>query len=240
MAKKDNGPDKSFWMVTFSDLLSLMLTFFVLLLSMSVMNQKHLKEISSSFQHGLGILGRGGPFGIWIPAKESVVPPRVPAAYRERMQKLDDNLRSQFQHEGPKVEIGTDPRSGNLEVTLSAEGMFASGSTHLSKKAQFVLRQIGGALQPVPGRLEISGHTDNLPIHGSGHKANNWALSLARAVNVAGFFAEDLGFSSQRLAVAGYGPSRPVADNGTAEGRADNRRITIELIKDRGGEGGSG
>ena len=229
--KKNNGPDKSFWMVTFSDLLSLMLTFFVLLLSMSSMSKENLKQISSVFQQGLGIMGNGGPFGMWVPHKETVIPPRVPAAYRERMETLNDNLRSRYKQKGPRVEIGTDPKSGNLEVTLGAEGMFASGSTQLSEDARFTLAQIGEAFSHVPGRLEISGHTDNVPLQGSGRKADNWALSLARAVNVAGYLGEEVGIDRQRLAVAGYGPSQPIASNETPKGREANRRITIELIE---------
>ncbi|MFA9461501.1 OmpA/MotB family protein [Thiohalorhabdus sp. Cl-TMA] len=228
--KQDRGPDKSFWMVTFSDLLSLMLTFFVLLLSMSVMNQDPLKKISSSFQEGLGILGNGGPFGIWIAPREMVVPPRVPAAYRERMETLHDNLRSRFKKTGPEVELGTDPQTGNLTLNLSAGGMFASASTRLSEEARYALNQIADVLRHIPGRVEVSGHTDNVPMQGSGRKRDNWSLSLARAVNVAGYLVEDRRLDAQRLAVAGYGPSRPVADNGTPEGRAANRRITIEVI----------
>ncbi|MFB6261743.1 MAG: flagellar motor protein MotB, partial [Thiohalorhabdaceae bacterium] len=77
MARSKKEPDKTFWMVTFSDLLSLMLTFFVLLLSMSTMSESSLQRIATAVEEGVGIMGRGGPFGVWIqPSDVRITPQR--------------------------------------------------------------------------------------------------------------------------------------------------------------------
>jgi chemotaxis protein MotB len=236
MAKKNKGPDKSFWMVTFSDLLSLMLTFFVLLLSMSTMSESTLQRIASAFEEGLGIMGRGGPFGIWIQPQEVVVGPRMQASYRERMEVLHRNLSSRLKQMGVKARIGTDPQREQLSLSLGAEALFPSAGTGLTDRARYVLGEIGEVLRHVPGRLQVVGHSDSVPMSGgSGRIRDNWGLSLERAVNVADYLARDVHLDPNRISVAGYGPSRPVADNATAEGRAANRRITIEIFARTGG-----
>lgn len=236
MAKKgDKGPDKSFWMVTFSDLLSLMLTFFVLLLSMSTMSEASLQRIASAFEEGLGIMGRGGPFGIWIQPREVMVNPRMQASYREQMEVLHRNLSTRLEQMGAKAQLGTDPQGDQLALSLQAEALFPSGGTELTGRAREVLSGIGEVLRHVPGRLQVVGHTDSVPMRGSGRIEDNWGLSLARAVNVAHYLARDVHLDPNRISVAGYGPSRPVADNATREGRAANRRITIEIYARTGG-----
>jgi chemotaxis protein MotB len=235
MAKNNKGPDKTFWMVTFSDLLSLMLTFFVLLLSMSTMSDATLQRIASAFEEGLGVMGRSGPFGIWIQPQEVMVNPRMQATYREQMEVLHRNLSSRLEKLGTQAKLGTDPQEGVLALSLQAEALFPSGRTQLTERARQVLAEVGEVLRHVPGRLQVVGHSDNVPMAGSGRRADNWALSLARAVNVAGYLARDVHLDANRINVAGYGPSRPVADNATAEGRAANRRITIEIYARQGG-----
>lgn len=228
--------DKTFWMVTFSDLLSLMLTFFVLLLSMSSMSTETLQRLNQSFGQGVGIFGRSGPFGIWIqpeerPVQRRVLPPWNLPSYREEAEDMKEVLKAQVQKVGPSVHVGTDPRSGNLQLTLDSSVLFPSGEIDLDPRSREVLRQVGESLRHVDGRLHVAGHTDNVPINGEGPRADNWALSLARAISVASYWRRELYLNPARLSVAGYGPAFPVASNETAEGRAENRRITVEVVR---------
>jgi chemotaxis protein MotB len=228
--------DKTFWMVTFSDLLSLMLTFFVLLLSMSSMSTETIRQLNQSFGEGVGIFGRSGPFGVWIRPRErsvqhNILPPWNLPSYREESEDLKKILKAQVKKFGPSVHVGTDPRSGNLQLTLGSAVLFGSGEIELEGEARAILRAVGESMRHVDGRLHISGHTDNVPINGEGPRADNWALSLARAISVARFWRRELHLNPGRLSVAGYGPMFPVASNDTPEGREANRRITVEVIR---------
>jgi chemotaxis protein MotB len=228
--------DKTFWMVTFSDLLSLMLTFFVLLLSMSTMSKETLQRLNQSFGQGVGIFGRSGPFGIWIqpeerPVQRQVLPPWNLPSYRQQSENMQEVLKAQVEKLGPSVHVGTDPRSGNLQLTLDSSVLFPSGAVELSGEAREVLRKVGESLRHVDGRLHVEGHSDDVPINGEGPRADNWALSLARAISVASYWRRELHLNPARLSVTGYGPAFPVASNETAEGRAKNRRITVEVVR---------
>jgi chemotaxis protein MotB len=230
---KKKGPDKTFWMVTFSDLLSLMLTFFVLLLSMSTMSSQELERISSAFEKGLGVLGHGGPFGLFVEPKEVVIQPSFKAAYRNRMKVLHQNLSSRLAQTGTQAELGTHPEKGEVSLSLPNEALFPSGAAELDARARYVLGQVGEVLRHVNGRVHVVGHSDNVPIAGQGRKQDNWALSLDRAISVAEFFAGEVHLDSNRLSVAGYGPAKPIADNSTEVGREANRRITIKIFTRR-------
>ena len=234
MARSKKEPDKTFWMVTFSDLLSLMLTFFVLLLSMSTMSESSLQRIATAVDQGVGIMGRGGPFGVWIQPTDVRITPQQQATYREEMEVLHRNLSSRLEQTGARARLGTDPEEGALSLSLQAEALFPSGATRLTERARYVLGEIGEVLRHVPGRLQVVGHSDNVPMSGSGRVSDNWGLSLDRAVNVAHYLARDVHLNPNRISVAGYGPSRPVADNATEAGREANRRITIEIYARKG------
>ncbi|MEF8794797.1 OmpA/MotB family protein [Thiohalorhabdus sp.] len=235
MPKAKKGPDKTFWMVTFSDLLSLMLTFFVLLLSMSTLSESSLQRIASAVDQGLGIIERGGPFGMWIQPQDVKVTPKMQATYRKEMEVLHRNLSSRLEQMGARARLGTDPQGESLTLSLQAEALFPSAETRLTDRARYVLGEVGEVLRHVPGRLQVVGHSDSVPMGGSGRVSDNWALSLDRAVNVAHYLARDVHLDPNRISVAGYGPSRPVADNATEAGRAANRRITIEIYARQGG-----
>ena len=229
--KEDKGPDKTFWMVTFSDLLSLMLTFFVLLLSMSSMQEKELRKITSAFQEGLGVLGFGGPFGMSVRPTPPQVNPQFRAAYREDSKVLHKNLRAQLEKTGSSAKIGTDEAKGKTSVELDTKALFAPGTQGLSAEAQQTLSAIGDVLRYVPGKIRIVGFTDNIPLNGTGRRADNMALSLSRAISVASYLHREAHLDAQRIRVAGYGALKPVADNATAAGRAANRRIQIDVIQ---------
>jgi type VI secretion system protein ImpK len=112
-------------------------------------------------------------------------------------------------------------------VTLRGDGVFDAGSADVSGRAQPLFERIGAALNKVPGPVVIAGHTDNQPIR-SLRFPSNWHLSKDRAASVKAL----LGTAVQpaRLSAEGRADTEPVADNGSAEGRARNRRVEITLL----------
>jgi chemotaxis protein MotB len=120
-------------------------------------------------------------------------------------------------------------RNGRMLVKLPDNVLFDPGRTNIKEAGKEAIAQLTTALQAIPGRkFQVAGHTDNLPIH-TARYPSNWELSTARAVVVVNFMIES-GMEPQRLSAAGFADTDPVGSNDTPEGKAQNRRIEIELL----------
>ncbi len=115
-----------------------------------------------------------------------------------------------------------------LNLRLPENQLFGIGSADLSSEASIVLDKMATIIDRSGQSVRIEGHTDNLPVR-SGRFASNWDLSTARATRVLLYLQEAGGISPSKLAAAGYGEHRPIADNGTPEGRAKNRRVEFVI-----------
>ncbi|MFN6978871.1 MAG: peptidoglycan -binding protein, partial [Gemmobacter sp.] len=122
---------------------------------------------------------------------------------------------------------------------FSSEVLFAPGSAELAAEGRAQIARVAEILQEVAADippsidwiLRVDGHTDNVPLSGTGAFADNWALSQARALSVVRFLQDDLGFPPFRLAATGFGEHRPVAEGDSAAARAQNRRIELKLTE---------
>jgi chemotaxis protein MotB len=122
---------------------------------------------------------------------------------------------------------------------FSSEVLFESGSATLSETGKAQITQVAQIMQSVAGEipknldwvLRVDGHTDNVPLNGTGKYANNWELSQGRALSVVTYMIDTLHFPANRLAATGFGDTRPVDTNDTPEGRAHNRRIEFKLTE---------
>ena len=112
-------------------------------------------------------------------------------------------------------------------ISLSAANSFRSGYAELQQGFLPTLRNVGESVARVGGQVQVSGHTDNIPIAFSDRFDSNWDLSAARAAAVADFFFATNDLDSERVSVFGYADTKPVADNDSPTGRAQNRRIEI-------------
>ncbi len=125
-----------------------------------------------------------------------------------------------------------------VEVEMKSKALFPSGSARLSRKAINMMRSVARILSPLPNQIEVEGHTDNVPIK-TILFPSNWELSAARAASVVHLLGRFKVNSGQMVAM-GYGEYRPRADNTTADGRQENRRVAL-IIKTQADErkGGS-
>jgi len=143
-----------------------------------------------------------------------------------------DKLQAQMKEEIAKGDVRLSASGGKLRVDLVDKILFESGEATISKRGEGVLGKVGAVLAQIDDKqIQVSGHTDNLPL---GEKLTatfptNWELSTARAVTVVRFLAEKANVPPQRMVASGYGEWNPVASNKTAPGRARNRRIEILL-----------
>ncbi|AKJ95005.1 flagellar motor protein MotD [Thioalkalivibrio versutus] len=115
-----------------------------------------------------------------------------------------------------------------LEIEITSRLLFASGAATLNPQAEGLLQEVGGILAPRVSRVHVEGHTDNVPIQTAIYPSN-WELSSGRAAAVVSVF-EEVGVDPENLVALGYGEHRPTASNDTAEGRAENRRVSIVVL----------
>jgi chemotaxis protein MotB len=142
---------------------------------------------------------------------------------------LLDKMRSEID----RGEITISELQGKLTVNLVERIIFDSGSAEVKSGGKEVLRKVGGILSQVADKeIRVEGHTDNIPISSKLQATypSNWDLSSARAINVLQFLRSTVGIPGERLVACGFGEFRPLGDNATAEGRAQNRRIQIVLV----------
>ena len=133
-------------------------------------------------------------------------------------------------HETVKVTVSND---NNIDILLGSSQLFRTGSARLSDTGQQVLRDLAETFALADERrIMISGHSDNVPL---GTKLvdrykDNWGLSMARALSTANFLSDQADIDADRMTVSGFGATQPVADNETAEGRQQNRRVEVSLV----------
>ncbi len=144
---------------------------------------------------------------------------------------LENQLRSDLESK----DVTISKLQGKLTVSILDRVLFDSGEAQLKPEGAAVIKKIGLLLAQHPEiKIQVVGHTDNVPIRPTAHGrfASNWELSTARALAAVHFLTEEAGVDPRRVGAVGYGEYRPVADNSTPEGRAKNRRIAITIMSD--------
>ena len=208
------------WAVTYGDLMSYLMIFFLMMFSFSISKTDRSK--SRKYEESLSNIQKA--FGGKVSEKQKE---------RQEQQKQEDSFEQKMKETvqtsdlSSLVQIQSSERKVKLVLTEGV--LFTSGHAELKDRAKTVLAPIAAELKKVNNDIIIEGHTDNVPIK-SGKYASNWELSMARAYSVLVFFMEQ-GIEARHLAGIGYGENRPIADNATSEGRAKNRRIEISLMK---------
>lgn len=207
--RKEEGEDiTSFWLITYSDMVTLLLSFFLLMYSFSVMTEERQQQLVDELRTVSSNVVREKP--------------------RADLEKAAREIAAQFQKDQAFVE------NTETEVTigLSSEVTFASGDDALSDRGRDALGKAAVILAKLPNTIRIEGHTDSIPMHGA-RFSSNWHLSAARAQTVVRLLIGS-GVDARRMQVVGYGDVRPRAPNETPEGRAKNRRIEIKILRKAG------
>jgi chemotaxis protein MotB len=231
--------DKDAWMVTFGDLLQLLITFFVLMISMSSMDKKVFKEMFSVFGGGLGVLGFVDQTKL-VPksVRPMIAPPRFDIesfkaflAAESLDIKTEAPLPKDFNYmvnslliSGVEIEI----KGKNYAMVLAEETAFEPGSAKISEKAKPILDWIASVLIFSKNRIIVEGHTDNLP-YSTRILPTNWELSAARATAVLIYLVNQGGIGPERIEAKGFSSYRPRVGNISEAYRKRNRRIEIVI-----------
>ncbi len=218
------------WVVTFGDLMSLLLCFFVLMLSFSEMDRKKYRIVSGSLKQAFGIQKK-------VPVFESPKGQKMIAREFDQsivMAKIEDEIVGPILEE-LKSNIGFEEDLVDLEVAedqvtirLMGETTFDTGKAEIKPQFKLLLIKLGAILKTAPGDIVIVGHTDNVPLVG-GRFRSNLGLSIARSGNVAEFLLHNSSIEPDRVSTMGFGEYRPLVSNATPEGREKNRRVEIIL-----------
>ncbi|MDQ5985850.1 MAG: Motility protein B [Syntrophus sp. SKADARSKE-3] len=192
------------WLMSFNDLLTIMLTFFILMVSLSSINISKMKSASDAANKVFNQVGTEGAIDI----------------------KTADALN--------RIEgLNARTEKNGVRVSLKESMLYEKGSDVLQSSAVRVLHDLAGVLRQTDASIRVEGHTDNVAIKTSKFPSN-WELAAARATAVVKYLSEKEGVPAGKLSAAGYADSRPLASNQTEDGRAQNRRTEIILLFQEG------
>jgi len=238
----------STWLTTYSDLVTLLLTFFVLLYTFSSIDAAKFKSIATSLQLALtGYISilEGEPPGIDGDVEGYLPNDNLDEQLGNLDEKLNQNgealdpleqeikkIYKRVQEFVEKEGLGADVRlrtdRRGVIIDISDNVLFDTGKADLKPESKELLDKLTELINSFDNNIIVEGHTDNVPIRNS-QFSSNWELSVHRATTVVHYFIEEKNISPERLSAAGYGEYRPIAPNDTAEHRALNRRVNILL-----------
>ena len=262
---KKCGAGAPAWVLTFADLMSLLLAFFVLLFSFSEIDNQKYKQIAGSMRDAFGVQRevkvKEPPKGINIVARE-FSPGRTQSTPLNEVRQSTTNDAQRYpvmqerpperdaavEQEGERIRkamaveieqgsIDVDVQHRKIVIRIREKGSFPSGSADLLEPFRPVIQRMSDAIRVTQGTIAVAGYTDNIPI-ATVRFRSNWDLSASRAVTVLHELLDASGLPPERFQVQGYADTRPLAPNDTVEGRARNRRVEVTLLFNDGRGGG--
>ncbi len=222
--KQDQRRGAPAWMVTYGDLMSLLLTFFVLLLSFSSITEEKFEEALLSLRDALGIMPQS--VSIVSIEQEARTMPRTPRS----IERVAREMQRRLQVLGREHEVELEYDEGGLKVNLPAQILFESARAEVRPEAHDVLDTLAEVLGDLPdSTFEVRGHTDSRPLLSSAIFEDNYDLSYGRAKSVTTYLNQMGGVPLEQFEIVALGPAQPVASNETEEGRLRNRRVELQI-----------
>lgn len=258
------------WMTTFSDLMNLLLCFFVLLFSMSSVDEEKFEELVASLSASFGVMEGGAASvlegtlissgmdnlneldeyydnlglndkGTEDPLTESdlgdvsadslmeALQDKGTAASEEMAEEIVEQAKQQLIADSLIVDF----TSQYVLITLNGALLFDSAEVVIRKDSIPLVDKVGDILKNYADHMvEITGYTDSVPLIGHPKYDDNWDLSTGRAKSVMTYLVNNKGLDMNKMKASGRGENDPIADNGTAEGRALNRRVEIKIYNE--------
>lgn len=246
------------WLLTYADMMTLLVAFFIMLYAMSVLNQQKFQQLAVSVRSGFGgsittgaptVISQGGgitgapsivsnskqtdPDDTSLKRKAFGSLPKDAEMQRDaqRLDRAQEIMQAYIkQHHLENVMRVNQDERGVIVTVLTDKMLFAAGAADLEAGEMGLLDQIAHVINTVPNQVRVEGHTDSLPIH-TARFPSNWELSAVRATTVLRYFAGQ-GVAAERLQAAAYADQRPMAPNKTDADRARNRRVEIVILRE--------
>ncbi|MGQ9486495.1 MAG: OmpA/MotB family protein [Armatimonadota bacterium] len=208
------------WLLTYADMITLLVALFIMLYSMSAVNQEKFGALASSMRREFQSLPEHNG-GKVVGTGNVVDPIEQQAVYLQQF----------LREKGLQTQVRVRHEERGLVISLLSDGtLFDLGSADLKPSARQVLDRVAEVLRAVPNPVLIEGHTDNLPIR-TVQYPSNWELSAARAARVLRYLVQKGGIPAERLIAVGYAETRPLVPNSSPANRAQNRRVDIAVLK---------
>lgn len=239
------------WLVSYSDFITLMFAFFVVMFASSQSDKGRAKQVSDSVTKALtegrvtaavaAVLGgtvddkgagnamKKGPGGSKTELPKVAKDAVVVVDLLPSLQYLNAQLKKEIDEGKLQVKL----ESRGLIVSLTEAAFFSSGDDTVNTAAYASVGKIAEAIRRLPNSVRLEGNTDSLPIH-NGRFRNNWELSAARSISMLELLSTQFQVSQDQLAVVGYADTNPVEENDTEEHRARNRRVDIVILTKTG------
>jgi chemotaxis protein MotB len=244
----DESDNHERWLVSYADFVTLLFAFFVVMYSISSVNNAKYEKLSEALDGAFSTIHsvRRVNDPIQVGTQPTTIQPikldNPTTEEINKQRKLNEDIlkeRRQLQMVSEQFEDVLQPYIENklievkrndfwIELEMNSQLLFLSGEAELSTKASPVLRKIAEVIRRMPNVINIEGHTDDVPID-TIEFPSNWDLSSARATTVVREFVRN-GISPKRLSAVGYGEFQPVADNNDEAGRNKNRRVVLVLM----------
>lgn len=250
--KESNRHSQDRWLVTYADLITLLMIFFVMMYTMSQVDARKYAAVANSLSivltgQAMSVLETQGPS-----LAEGISGQQLPeglgeaTAHQGQLQEVRKLIQEFIETQDIETGIGETggkatklseyiivyEQERGLVISFKDTLLFSSGSDELTPQARNVIRQVGEALVTLPNYIRVEGHTDNLPIN-TARFPSNWELSVLRASNVVHVLHEEAGVPADRLSIIGYGEYRPLVPNEDSGSRAMNRRVDIVILKQK-------
>lgn len=234
------------WLVSYADLMTLLFAFFVVMYSISSVNEGKYRVLSDTLEGvfsqsarsadpiQIGALSRGEGERVASPGKPELpvyevelpeLPQHPPPVDLRAIEAISDQLNSVLSTLIDSEDVVIRQNGDRLEVEFKSSFLFASGDARLSREAVPAIGQIADVLSPVANPMQVEGFTDNEPIN-TARFPSNWELSAARAASVVNLM-DRFGVAPSRMSAVGYGEYQPIADNSSETGRQKNRRVVL-------------
>lgn len=212
------------WLLTYSDLITLLMIFFIILYTISNVNNRKFSDLAQALSTVFGE-NHGAVMG------ESSQPLPLGGSKKEQvqMQKLQKEIEKFINEKGIGDKVTVTIEERGLVVSLREKILFPLGSAEINDDGKLVIKTIGEFFSTMPNHIRIEGHTDNLPIK-TAQFPSNWELSTARSTNVVRYLVDSAHLNPVRLSATGYGEFKPKFPN-TAKGNPLNRRVDMVLLK---------
>lgn len=241
------------WLISYADFITLLFAFFVVMYSISQVNDSKYRVLSDTFIQAFNQPSTTQPIAEVkddLASSTSIVAPidlghpvvsetpvnvnepialQEPVKTSDELAQISDLVSEKFNQLINDQMIQVSSNELWLQIELKDSILFSSGSADTSEQAQKIFDEIADILKGYSNPVQVEGFTDNIPIK-SVKYPTNWELSTARASAIVKYLASK-GIAPERLSAVGYGEYQPVAANDTEQGRAQNRRVTIMVAK---------
>lgn len=229
--QQSDGGSGNEWLQTYSDTVTLLLTFFVLLYSFATVDAKKFQQVSTAIQ---SVLSGQSANSIFEYNMKNGTKPIV--GDLKKTGKGSGNSNALYEQvkefvEKNKLNKTVKIRKNKLGIIMQLKDsvIFESGQSDIKENSKVILDKVTTLISTMPNEIIVEGHTDNVPINNDKYKSN-WDLSTARAVNVLRYFVETKHLNPKRFNAAGYGEFKPLFNNDSDEHRAQNRRVNILIV----------